>query len=65
MKFVKAKESVVTTSDLEKVKVEKKAKSDYPTGCKKKPAIPTVEKFKAKGRSLPKSQRGPKTQHFC
>ena len=30
-----------------------------------KPPNPVVAKLKAKGKSCPKSQRGPQTQHFC
>ena len=54
MKFFKAKEPVVTTSVVKKVKVEKKPKVTAQRVVTKLP-IPTVDKFKAKGRSLPKS----------
>ena len=64
MKFVKAKEPMVTTSAVEKVKFEKKPKVTT-QWVVTKPPNPTVDKFKVKGRSLPKSQRGPKTHHFC
>ena len=64
MKFVKAKEPMVPTPLVEKVKVEKK-----PNVIKKpnvfaqkvltKPSNPFVAKPKPKGKSLPKAQRGP------
>ena len=64
MKFVKAKEPMVATLSVENVKVEKK-----PNGIAQKvltkPQNPFVAKPKAKGKSLPKSQRGPQVQHFC
>ena len=58
MKFVKAKEPVVAIQAVEKVKFEKKPKAiahRVPT----KPPNLVVAKFKVKGKSLPKSQRGP------
>ena len=64
MKFIKAKEPMVATPSVENVKVEKK-----PNGTAQKvlikPQNPFVAKPKAKGKSLPKSQRGPQVQHFC
>ena len=58
MKFVKAKEPMVATPNVKNVKVEKK-----PNGTAQKvltkPQNPFVAKPKAKGKSLPKSQRGP------
>ena len=58
MKFVKAKQPMVATPSVENVKVEKK-----PNGTDQKvltkPQNPFVAKPKAKGKSLPKSQRGP------
>ena len=55
MKFVMAKESMVATTNADKVKPEKKWNvTDQ-----------SVVKFEAKGKSLPKSQRGLRTQHFC
>ena len=58
MKFVKAKELVITTPLVKSVKVEKKP---YVIAQKvlTKPPNPFVAKPKAKGKSLPKSQRGP------
>ena len=64
MKFVKAKEPVVAILAIEKVKFEKKPKV-IAQQVLTKPPNPTVAKLKAKGKSLPKSQRGPQTQHFC
>ncbi|XP_023925715.1 uncharacterized protein LOC112037139 [Quercus suber] len=64
MKFMKAKVPMVTTSSVEKVKEEKR-----PNGSAQKvltrPQPPFMAKSKAKGKSLPKSQRGPQVQHFC
>ena len=64
MKFVKAKEPVVETSTIEKVKPKKKwnvTNQRFLT----KPPNQSVVKPKAQGKSLPRSQRGPRTQHFC
>ena len=63
MKFVKAKEPVVAAPGAEKVKFEKKPKV-IAQWVLTKPPNPTVAKLKAKGKSLPKSQRGLQTQHF-
>ena len=64
LKFVKAKEPMVVAPNVENVKVEKK-----PNGTAQKvltkPQNPYVAKPKVKGKSLPKSQRGPQVQHFC
>ena len=58
MKFIKAKEPMVAAPSVENVKVEKK-----PNGTAQKvlekPQNPFVAKPKVKGKSLPKSQRGP------
>ena len=64
MKFVKAKELVVATPTIEKVKFEKKPKL-IAQRILTKPPNPIVNKPKVKGKSLLKSQRGPQTQHFC
>ena len=64
MKFVKAKELVVETSVVEKVKPKKKQNvtdQQFLT----KPPNQSMVKPKGKGKSLPKSQRGSRTQHFC
>ena len=55
MKFVKAKEPMVATTNADKVKPEKK----------RNVIDQSVVRFEAKGKSLPKSQRGLRTQHFC
>ena len=64
MKFVKAKEPMVATPSVENGKEEKN-----PIGTAQKdltkPQNPIVAKPKAKGKSLPKPQRGPQVQHFC
>ena len=64
MKFVKAKEPMVSTLIGENVKVEKKPNVIAQKVLTKLPN-PLVAKPKAKGKSLPKSQRSPQTQHFC
>ena len=64
MKFVKAKEPVVANPAVEKVNFEKKPKVIAQQVLTKSPN-PAVAKLKAKGKSIPKSQRGPQTQHFC
>ena len=64
MKFVKAKEPVVETSVVEKVKPEKKQNVSGQRFLTK-PLNQSLVKPKAQGKSLPKSQRGPRTQHFC
>ena len=64
MKFVKAKEPMVATPTVEKVKVEKKPNVTTQRVLTK-PPNPLVAKPKTKGKSLPKSQRVPQTQHFC
>ena len=64
MKFVKAKEPMMAIATSEKVKVEKKGNvtdQQFLT----KPPNQSVVKPKGKGKSLPKSQRGPRTQRFC
>ena len=65
MKFVKAKEPMVATTNAEKVKLEKKKKNVTDQRFMTKPPIQSVVKPKGKGKSLPKSQRGLRTQHFC
>ena len=64
MKFVKAKEPVVETSVVEKVKLEKK-RNVIDQLFLTKPPNQLVVKPKGKGKSLPKSQRGSRTQRFC
>ena len=64
MKFVKAKEPKVATTNAEKVKVERKRKVTNQQVFEK-PCNQSVVKPKAKGKSLPKSQRGLRTKHFA
>ena len=64
MKFVKAKELMVATTIAEKVKVEKK-RNVTNQRVLIKPRNQSVVRPEAKGKSLPKSQRGPRTKHFC
>ena len=64
MKFVKAKEPVVQTSVVEKVKPKKK-RNVTDQRFLTKPPNQSVVKPMGKGKSLPKSQRGSRTQHFC
>ena len=60
MKFVKAKEPMVEITTVEKVKVEKK-RNLTDQWFLTKPLNQSVVKPKAKVKSLPKSQRGPRT----
>ena len=64
MKFVKAKEPMVVTTNADKVKPEKK-KNVTDQQLMTKPPKQLVVKPKGKGKLLIKSQRGPRTQHFC
>ena len=64
MKFVKTKELVITIPFTENVKVEKKP-NVIAQKVLTKPPNPFVAKSKAKGKFLPRSERGPQTQHFC
>ena len=61
--FVKAKESIVVTMNAEKVKPKKK-KNMTDQRLMTKPSNQSVVKPKGKGKSLPKSQTGSRTQHF-
>ena len=63
MKFVKAREPVVANSTPEKVKDEKK-KNVANQRVLNKPRNQSVVRIEAKGKSLHKSQRGPRVQHF-
>ena len=63
MKFVKAKEPMVEITTVEKVKAEKKW-NVTDQWFLTKPPNQSVVKPKAQGKSLPKPQRGVKTQHF-
>ena len=64
MKFLKAKEPMVEITTVEKVKAEKK-QNVTDQWFLTKPSNQSMVKPKAQGKSLPKSQRGPRTQHFC
>ena len=64
MKFLKAKEPMVEITTVEKVKAEKKQNVTVQWFLTK-PSNQSMVKPKAQGKSLPKSQRGPRTQHFC
>ena len=64
MKFVKAKEPMVDTTNAEKVKPEKK-RNVIGQQFMTKPPNQSVIKPKDKGKSLLESQRGLSTQHFC
>ena len=64
MKFVKAKEPIVEITTVEKVKAEKK-RNVTDQRMLIKPRNQSVVKPEAKGNSLPKSQRSPRTKHFC
>ena len=61
VKFVKSKEPMVAAKNAEKVKPEKKNNVTDQRFMTKL----SVVKPKGNGKSLPKSQRGPRTQHFC
>ena len=63
VKFVKAKEPMVATTKAEKVKPKKKRNVTDQRGLNK-PHNQLVVKSEAKRKSLPKSQRGPRTKHF-
>ena len=64
MKFVKAKEPVVVAPTVEKAKVEKK-KNVANQRVLNKPRNQSVVMSEARGKSLPRSQRGPKSNHVC
>ena len=55
---------MVATPSVENIKVEKKS-NGTDQKVLTKPQNTFVAKPKAKGKSLPKSQRGPQVQHFC
>ena len=64
VKFVKAKEPVVVTPTVEMTKVEKK-KNVANQPVLNKPRNISVVRSKARAKSLPRSQRGPRTNHVC
>ena len=61
---MKAKEPVVVAPTVEKAKVEKK-KNVVDQWVLNKPRNQSVVRFEAKGKSLPRSQRGPRMNHVC
>ena len=64
VKFVKTKEPVVVAPTVKKAKVEKK-KNVADQRVLNKPHNQSVVKSEAKGKSFPRSQRGPRTNHVC
>ena len=64
VKFAKAKEPRVVATTAEKVKVEKN-RNVVDQQVLNKPCNQSMVRSEAKGKSLPKSQRGPRTKHFC
>ena len=64
VKSVKAKELVVVAPAVEKAKDEKK-KNAVDQRVLNKPCNQSMERAEAKGKSLPRSQRGPRTNHVC
>ena len=64
VKFVKAKESVVIALTVVKANVEKK-KNVTDQQVLNKPRNQYVVRFEAKAKSLPRSQRGSRTNHVC
>ena len=61
---MKAKEPMLAAKNAEKVKLEKK-NSVIDQRFITKPPKQLVVIPKGNGKSLPKSQRGPRIQHFC
>ena len=64
VKFVKAKELMVVASTIEKANVEKK-KNVANQRVLNKPRNQSVVRSEARAKSLPRSQRGPRTNHVC
>ena len=64
VKFMKAKEPIVVTTNVEKAKVEKK-KNVADQRVLNKPRNQFVVKSEARAKSLPRSQRGPRMNHLC
>ena len=62
MKFVKSKEP--STPLVDNVKIEKKQNVVNQMALMKSPK-PIVTKPMARGKSLPKTQKGPQAQHYC
>ena len=64
VKFVKAKEPIVVASMVEKENVEKK-KNVTDQQVLNKPHNQSMDKFKVRAKSLPRSQRGPRMNLVC
>ena len=64
VKFVKAKELVVVAPTIKKANVEKK-KNVTDQRVLNKPRNQSVVRFETRAKSLPRSQRGPRTNHVC
>ena len=64
VKFVKAKEPIVVTPTVEKEKVEKK-KNVANQWVLNKPRNQSVVRSEARAKSLPRLQRGPRTNNVC
>ena len=64
VKFVKAKEPIVVTPTVEMTKVKKK-KNVANQRVLNKPCNQFVVRFEAKAKSLPRLQRGLRTNHVC
>ena len=64
MKFVKAKEPMVATTNAEKAKPEKK-KNVADQRVLNKPRNQSVVRFEVRAKSLPRSQRGLRMNHVC
>ena len=64
VKFVKAKEPIVVASTIEKANVDKK-KNVTDQQVLNKPHNQSVVRFEVRAKYLPRSQRGPKTNHVC
>ena len=64
VKFVKAKEPIVVAPTVEKANVEKK-KNVTNQRVLNKSRNQSVVRFEARAKSLPQSQRGPRTNHVC
>ena len=62
VKFVKAKELVVVVPTVEKANIEKK-KNVTDQRVLNKPHNQSVVRFEGRSKSLPRSQRGPRTNH--
>ena len=64
VKFVKAKEPVEVVPTVGKANIEKK-KNVTDQRMLNKPRNQSVDGFEGRSKSLPRSQRGPRTNHVC